>query len=172
MFTRPEANEYASFYEGYIRSVPEGDLLVILKEQQDELVRVLKSVPQDKEDHRYAADKWTIKQVAGHIVDTERIMGYRLLCVSRGESQSLPGFDQDSYAAAGGHEGRTLADITEEFVTLRQSTISLIRGIPESAWTRTGVMNSKNVSARAIACVIAGHELHHRVILEKQYLGK
>ena len=168
---RPRADEYAAAYGGYVARVPRGDLVRILDRQIRATVTLLKSVPPGQEDHAYAPGKWTIKEVAGHLADVERVMGYRALRIARGDATELAGYDDEAYVAAGCFGGRALADLVGELRTVRRATVSLFAGLPADAWTRRGHANGEPVSVRALACIIAGHELHHRALLRDRYLA-
>ena len=166
---RPGSDEYAPYYDTYVSKVPNRDLLQLLKEQIEETCALLNKVPESGADAAYAPGKWTIKEVAGHIVDTERIMAYRLLRVSRCDATPLPGLEQDDYVRGGRFQARTLASLLEEFRLARASTLALLEGLGESTLTRRGVADGKPVSARALAYIIAGHERHHVGILQHRY---
>ena len=117
----------------------------------------------------YAAGKWTVKEVLGHITDTERIFAYRALRFASADQTPLPGFEQDDYVRSGGFSERTLADLAEEFGTVRSASISLFRSFKQDAWPRRGKANEKEVTVRALAFITAGHQIHHRIILEERY---
>ncbi|MCI0421226.1 MAG: DinB family protein [Acidobacteria bacterium] len=167
--SRPASDEYAEYYGTYISKVPAQDLLELLGSQIEETCALLRNVSESGADAAYAPGKWTIKEVAGHIADTERIMAYRLLRIARGDATPLPGFEQDDYVRAAGFQARTLASLTDEFRLARAATLSLLRGLDERALLRRGVANGSPVSARALAYIIAGHERHHVGILRNQY---
>jgi uncharacterized damage-inducible protein DinB len=167
--SRPGSDEYAPYYESYISKVPNQGLLQLLKDQVEQTCALLSQVPEADANAAYAPGKWTIKEVTGHIVDTERIMAYRLLRVARGDATPLPGFEQDDYVRDGGFQGRTLASLVEEFRLVRASTLALLQGLDDRALTRRGVANGNAVSARALAFIIAGHERHHMDILRERY---
>ena len=168
--SRPAKDEYAPYYETYISKVPDQDLDQLLASQIEVTCAMLSKVPESGADAAYAPGKWTIKEVAGHMVDTERIMAYRLLRVSRGDPTPLPGFEQDDYVRSGNFQSRTLASLIEEFRLARASTLALLRGLDGATLTRRGVADGKAVSARALAYIIAGHERHHVGILQERYL--
>jgi uncharacterized damage-inducible protein DinB len=167
--SRPGSDEYAPYYDTYICKVPNQDLLQLLKEQSEDTCALLSKVPESGADAAYAPGKWTIKEVAGHMVDTERIMAYRLLRVARGDATPLPGFEQDDYVRDGGFHERTLASLIEEFRLVRSSTLALLQGLNGAALARRGTADGKTVSARALAYIIAGHERHHVGILQQRY---
>ena len=121
-------------------------------------------------DLRYAPDKWRLKEVLGHVNDTERIMSYRALRISRGDATPIEGYEQDDYVRNGPFAHCQLADLLEDYIAVRRATVSLFRNLDEAAWSRRGVANKNEVTVRALAYIIAGHELHHRRVLEEKYL--
>jgi hypothetical protein len=169
---RPEASEYAPNYAGYIQQVPEGDLLQILSNQLGKLELVFQSVDDQKGTFRYAPGKWSIKEVIGHITDTERVMSYRLLRIARGDSTtSLPGFDENQFVEGASFDRRTVQQLLFEMKAVRTATLALIEGLEEEVWTRRGLTSGIEVSARALAYIIAGHWVHHLQIIEERYLS-
>ncbi|MGQ0815384.1 MAG: DinB family protein [Gemmatimonadota bacterium] len=168
---RPVAGEYLDYYEKYIALVPDGDLVELLACNADETIALLRHQPPELADHAYAEGKWTVKQVVGHVCDAERVFTYRLLRIGRGDETPLAGFDENAYVPLGRFSERTLESLLEEFAAIRQATIALIAGLPDEAWSRSGIANNHPISARAIAYIIAGHELHHRQILVNRYFG-
>jgi hypothetical protein len=167
---RPQADEYAAYYGNYISKVPEGDLLALLSTQIDDTLKLLRSIPEARGTHRYAPDKWSIKDVFGHLGDTERIMSYRALRIARGDATPLPGFEQDDYVPAGHFDRRTLADLGDEFAAIRRATVHLFRHLDDVALARRGSASGYPFTPRALAYVIAGHERHHVGILKTKYL--
>jgi hypothetical protein len=167
---RPGTDEYAPYYGKYVEAVPSGDLLQSLRSQQNERNRLLSPLGDAQGDFRYAPAKWSIKETVGHVADAERIFAYRLLRIGRGDPTPLASFDQDGYVAGGNFSARTLASLLEEMSAVRESTIALVRSLGDRAWLRRGVASEKEVSALALAFIIAGHDLHHRKILEQRYL--
>ena len=170
--TRPEADEYAPYYGRYVERVRAGDIALVLEETARETADLLRSdLARARADHRYAEGKWSVKEVVGHLADAERVFAYRLLRFARADETALPGFDENTYVPAGRFDERTLDDLLDEFLAVRNATLALVRGLPEAAWTRRGVASENVMSVRALATVIAGHELHHRAILEQRYLA-
>lgn len=167
---RPQPTEYAEYYRGYVEQVAHGDILEILAQQRDETLVSLGSVDESKAAESYAPGKWTIKEVIGHVTDVERIFAYRALCFARNEHQSQPGFDQDAYVTAANFNRRTLAAIAEEFADVRNASIRLFRGFDEDVWLQRGEANGVAFTVRAIAYILAGHELHHLGIVKQRYL--
>lgn len=167
--SRPQAGEYASYYEKYISLIPSDDILGALEAQRLQTTQLLAARSEREGNFRYAPDKWTVKEVVGHISDCERIFMYRALRISRGDRTPIEGFEQDDYVRNGNFSNRTLADLADEFEQVRGATLSLLGGLSEEAWPLRGVANKNEVSVRALAYITAGHELHHRRILEEKY---
>jgi uncharacterized damage-inducible protein DinB len=168
---RPQASEYAPYYEKYVALVPDGEIIETLEVQLKEMRELLGTVSEKKGEFRYAAGKWSVKEVLGHIIDTERIFAYRLLRIAREDKTPLAGFEQDDYVKTGNFSARLLGDILEEFAAVRRATIVLVGSLEEAAWLRRGIANQKEISVRAQAFIIAGHERHHRMILQERYLA-
>ena len=166
---RPKADEYNVYYDRYISLIPGGDVLAALESEHKKTVALLASKSEAEGDLRYAPDKWTVKEVLGHMVDTERIMSYRALRMARNDKTPIEGYEQDDYVKYGPFGKCSLASLIEEFTSVREATLSLFRGLDEPAWVRRGVANNSEVSVRAIAYIVAGHELHHRRILREKY---
>ena len=167
---RPEKNEYAPYYDRYVLLVPDGEVVETLERQSEDTLALLRGVGEERAAHRYEEDKWSIKQVVGHLVDTERIFAYRALAIARGEQKPLPGMDQNEYMAGANFDARTLADLAEEFKHVRRANVLMLRGLPVEAWSRRGVASDNEVTVRALAYIIAGHEAHHVQILRTRYL--
>jgi hypothetical protein len=168
---RPAQDEYAAYYEKYVSLVPAGDVVETLRRQLDETLALLGGIGEERADSRYAPEKWSIKELVGHVIDAERIFAYRALRIARGDQTPLPGFEQDDYIATGNFGARTLADLSEEFALVRRSTIELLRHLDEAAWLRRGTASDNEVSVRALAHILAGHEAHHVRILRERYLN-
>lgn len=166
---RPQPGDYVPYYEKYVSLVPDQDILATLKKQLTETVRLLSACAEDKGDLRYAPGKWSVKEVFGHVIDTERIFSYRALRIARNDKTPIEGYEQDDYVKYGPFGKCSLASLIEEFTSVREATLSLFRGLDEPAWVRRGVANNSEVSVRAIAYIVAGHELHHRRILREKY---
>ena len=167
---RPEKNEYAPYYDKYVSLVPDGEVVETLERQIEDTLALLRGVGEERAAHRYEEDKWSIKQVVGHLVDTERIFAYRALAIARGEQQPLPGMDQNEYMADANFDARTLADLLDEFSHVRRANVLMLRGLSEDAWSRRGVASDNEVTVRAVAYIIAGHEAHHVQVLRTRYL--
>jgi DinB family protein len=169
MKTRPESGEYAPYYETYIALVPGNEIVGVLEAQRKQMMQLFVARSERDGNFRYAPEKWTVKEVLGHVADTERIFAYRALRIARGDQTPLSGFEQDDYVRAGAFGERTLANLAEEFAHVRNATVALFRSIGKDAWLRRGIANKNEVSVRALAFIVAGHELHHRHILEERY---
>ena len=166
---RPADTEFAPFYAGYIARVPEADPLPALAAQPAELHALADRMAPDDELFRYAPGKWSVRQTIGHLNDTERVMGYRAFCISRGEAQPLPGFDENSYVAGADSDDRPVKELAHEFSAVRHANLWAIRRWAPGDWDRTGNANGKSVSARAIVYIMAGHIRHHVAILRERY---
>jgi hypothetical protein len=169
---RPQVGEYAPYYERYLSLVEGNDILTTLDNQRRQMMLLLSGRDDAEGNFRYAPDKWTAIQVLGHVCDTERIFAYRALRIARGDQMPIEGFEQDDYVKNGPFLTLTLADMVEEYIAVRRATLTLFRNLDEPAWSRRGVANKNEVSVRAIAYTVAGHELHHRRILEEKYFAK
>jgi hypothetical protein len=171
---RPQPGEYAPYYDRYISLVQGNDqgngILATLDQQRRQTVLLLSGRTEADGDLRYAPEKWSLKEVLGHLNDTERIMSYRALRIARNDATPIEGFEQDDYVRNGPFVRRPLADLIEDYIAVRRATVSLFRNLDEAAWTRRGVANKNEVTVRALAYIIAGHELHHRRMLEEKYL--
>jgi len=165
---KPEADEYLAYYGKYIALVGD-DALTALRAQAASTPRLLQGGSEAKGDFRYAPDKWTVKQVLGHLADGERVFGYRALRFARADETPLPGFDENAWVPAAGFERRTLADLVVEFASVRAATIALFGSFDAAALLRRGSANGAQVSVRALAHMIAGHELHHLGLLKERY---
>jgi len=167
---RPQPGEYAPYYDRYISLVKSEGLVGELEEQRRQTLLLLCGRSESDGDLRYAPDKWSVKEVLGHLNDTERIMSYRALRIARGDATPIEGYEQDDYVRNGPFARLALADLIEDYIAVRRATISLFRNLDDAAWTRRGIANKNEVTVRALAYIIAGHELHHRGILEEKYL--
>lgn len=168
----PEADEFDQYYGRYISLVGGEDIISAFKNQIDETQKLLSAVSEDKANFRYAEDKWSIKEVVGHLIDGERIFAYRALRISRNDRTPIEGFEQDGYIENSDFDKRSLADLTEEFVLNRKANILMFQSLSETAWNRRGTASDCPVSVRALAYIMAGHELHHIKILKERYLSE
>ncbi|HET9802178.1 MAG TPA: DinB family protein [Candidatus Acidoferrum sp.] len=165
---RPQPGEYSQYYEKYVSLVGD-DVLGALEAQRVQMAQLLAGRSERDGNFRYAQDKWTVKEVIGHVSDAERIFSYRLLRIGRGDATPLASFEQDNYIATGAFGERTLADMAAELATVRAATLTLAQSLPSDAWSRLGTASNNPVSARALAYIIVGHEAHHKRILEEKY---
>jgi hypothetical protein len=167
--TRPESNQYKPYFETYIGKVPEGDIRETLSAQLDEFTDYIKDIGEDQATFRYSPEKWSVAEVIGHIIDCERIFGARALAIARSDETPLPSFDQDAYVANGNFNSRTLADLAEEFTSLRRSHLVLFGSFDEVGWERRGMAGGNEVTVKAIAWILAGHLIHHWLVLKDRY---
>jgi uncharacterized damage-inducible protein DinB len=169
---RPQPGEYAPYYDRYISLVQGDDILNTLDQQRRDTMLLLSCRDEEDGNFRYAPEKWSAKEVLGHVCDTERVFAYRALRIARADATPLEGFEQDDYVRNGPFTNRPLSDLVEDFIAVRRATLSLLRDLYEAAWMRRGVANKNEVTVRALAYTIAGHELHHRRILEEKYFAE
>ena len=168
---RPESSEHSPYHERYISLVPGNDILGTLDSQRRQTLILLSGRDESEGDFRYAPGKWSVKEVLGHVCDTERIFAYPALRIARGDSTPLPGFEQDDYIRNGPFAARQLPDLIEDYIAVRRATLTLFRNLDEAAWMHRGIVNNNEISVRALAYITAGHELHHRRILEEKYFA-
>lgn len=166
---RPEAKEYAPFYADYVSLVPEEDPVAALREQWNVVRRTAESVPRERETYRYGEGKWSVRELFGHLGDGERVFGYRMFCISRGDETALPGFDEKVYIASSGYDERPLSQLVQDLGLLREANLSLLGALDERAWRRVGNANGAPVSVRALGYIAAGHVRHHLKILAERY---
>jgi uncharacterized damage-inducible protein DinB len=168
--SRPESSEYAPDYENYILRVSGDDSVLALQELAKQTQELLSEIDEEKALFRYAEGKWSIKELIGHLIDTERIFGFRALCFARNDKNPIAGMEQDDYVQNADFELVEFAKLAEEFRLVRNSTIAMFQNFPDDAWLRTGTASDNLVSVRALAFMIAGHEIHHINILKERYL--
>jgi hypothetical protein len=166
----PDPSEYAPYYGRYITLVAGHDVVAALEDQPRETLALLSALSEAQGDYRYAPDKWSIKEILGHVIDAERVFSYRALRFARNDRTPLASFEQDDYVRAGNFADCRLADLTEEFVSVRRASLWLFRQLNAEAWMRRGIASGNEVSVRAVAYIVAGHELHHRRVLQEKYL--
>ncbi|HUP47002.1 MAG TPA: DinB family protein [Thermoanaerobaculia bacterium] len=169
MHRRPDPTEFAPYFQRYLDLVPEDDILAALEKQMHETAAILGRVNEERSTYRYAPGKWTIKQVVGHMGDTERILAFRALSISRGEKNPLPGYDEDSYVRGAEFEGWPYADLVDALGVVRRANILMFRHLSPEAWERRGVANESATSVRGLAYTILGHERHHLGVLHDRY---
>jgi hypothetical protein len=165
----PATDEYAEFHHGYMtRMVGEVDAIAVL-DRQREHIEAFRQLTPEEAGHRYEPGKWSVREIIGHLADSERVFAYRLLCIARGETKSLPGFSEQAYAEASNADRRTLNDLVDELAAVRASTLALVRSLDESVLANRGVVNEWTLSVRAIAFITAGHLAHHVAVLRERY---
>ena len=169
--SKPQDSEFAPFYAGYIAKVSTLGPVALLENQLDAF-DLLRRVPADDSNHRYAHDKWSVKELVGHVADAERVFSYRLLRIARADETPLAGFDENTWARTAPHGNRSLVDVADELIAVRRATIALVASLDEAALSRTALANNKMVSARAICWIIPGHAQHHLEILRERYVVK
>jgi uncharacterized damage-inducible protein DinB len=170
MIARPNADEYAPFYAGYIARVPDGiDLFALLRRQPDDLRTLLAAVSDAQANAHPAPGEWSIKEVMGHICDTERIFAYRTLRIARGDTTPLPGFDQDTYVRGTDFNARALSDLLEEFSLQRRANVLCFAALTEAEIMRVGTASTAPVSVRALLYMMAGHVMHHIESFQTDY---
>jgi hypothetical protein len=167
---RPTPDEYFEYYDMYIRLVPDGDIIDILKEQLASTVGFLETIPHEKADFRYAPDKWSTKEVIGHIIDAEWVFTSRALWFARGDRQPLPGMEQDEFMAGANYGEWELSSLIEEYRHLRSAGILLFDSFNEEVLDRTGTASDYDFTVRSFPYIIAGHERHHVQVLKERYL--
>lgn len=169
---RPEKKEYADYYAPYVAMVPEGNITNILEEQKESVVKKLRNITEIQAGFRYAPEKWSIKEVIGHLTDTERYMAYRLFCIARGEKKDLPGHNENDFVKEAKFDRYAVTTLLDEYELVRNATIQLLKNLRKDVTTNLGIANGYPVTVRASAYIIAGHELHHMNILSERYFQK
>ena len=166
---RPAPGEYNSYYQKYVNLVPDGNLIDILQHQGGETVSLLRGISEEKSTFAYAPGKWTIREMLGHVTDTERVFTYRSLSFARADPSPLPSFDENVWAATSNAGLRPLEDLIDDFIAVRAATLALFRGLSAADFARGGVASGNPVTVRALAWITAGHERHHVNILRDRY---
>ncbi len=167
---RPANDEFSEFYASYIERVPPGNVLHFLSMQQSTAAHLIGGVPESNAAYRYAADKWSIKEVVGHLCDTERLFSYRAMRFARDDRTSLAGMEQDPYVEAAHFDERTLHDLKQELYHSRTANILLFRSFGVAELDRGGTASGWHVTVRALLFIIAGHQEHHLQVLRERYL--
>jgi hypothetical protein len=167
----PGPDEYPPAYQGYVREAAGSDLLATLENEVRSAVPFLRDIPPGKVDHRYRPEKWSVKEVVGHVIDCERVFAYRALAIARGDTTPQPGFDEGEYARTCGAGARDLNDLIMEFELVRLANLAFFRALPPQAWDRRGTANEATFSVRGLAAIIAGHGRHHMDVLRERYLA-
>lgn len=166
---RPSRDEYGDFHVGYLSEVPDGDIRDTLARVSREMRDFYLAIPEAKADHAYAPGKWTVRQIAGHVADSERVFAYRALRFGRGDATPLPGFDQEIYVPNSNVADRPWSEILDDLFTVRQASLNLFRSFRDADWARRGEASGIEITVRACAWILAGHELHHRRVLRERY---
>jgi len=167
---KPVAGDYSPYYEGYVSAVKTDDIVAYLRAQKDEIIVFLKDIVWEKWDLAYDEGKWTLAEVVLHTIDCERVFAYRALCIARGDTTPLPGFEQDDYVPNSGAALRTPASIVDEFAAVREATIQLVKNFSDEMWQRRGTASDAEVTVPALVYIIAGHTVHHVQVLRERYL--
>jgi hypothetical protein len=166
----PQRDEAAPYYFRYIDLIDDGNILQVLRTQMEEALALFSGISEEKSLHRYQPEKWSLRQLLGHINDAERVFTYRALSFARGDAGPLPGFDQDPWVSAGQAEAHTWASHMEDFQAVRLSTMTMLRNFPAEAWEKRGVASDNSISVRALAFIMAGHVAHHLAVMREKYL--
>lgn len=169
---RPPLDELPSYYHGYVRLVPEGDVLELLAEDAESGFERWRDLDDAQVHHRYAPGKWSLAEVVGHVCDTERVFAFRALHFARGDGQPLPGFEQDDWVAAARFDERPWAALLDELRAARLAHVGLFRSFDAAAWPRAGMANGRRLTVRSIPLIVLGHALHHQRIVEERYLSR
>ncbi len=173
MILKPEPGHYHPYYEPYLQHIPaDTDVMEVLEKQQLEVKQLVGRLSEAEADFAYAPGKWSVRELLGHLNDTERVMTYRALCIARGEQTDLPGFDENAYVANANFKDRTIASLLEEHALIRLNTRFFFLSLHDEDYAKTGQANGGPVSVAALAFIIAGHERHHLNILRERYLAK
>ena len=167
---KPKAEDAPKYYQNYLSLISENNLADALQNSMNNTLKFISSIPKEKEEHRYAEGKWTVKEVFGHIIDCERILAYRATRFSRKDSTDLPGFEQDNYAPNANTSQRTLAEMADEYKAVRQASIALFSYMTPDMLDFKGTANKTVVTARSIGWFIAGHDIHHCKVIKERYL--
>jgi uncharacterized damage-inducible protein DinB len=170
LIPRPEPSEYAPFYANYIAKVSGGDLFATMQTTHRTTQELLGSLSPEQQQFRYAEGKWSIREVVGHLIDAERIFAYRALRFARGDVRELQGFEENDYVVASNANDRSIADLLSEFAVVRAATLALLRSFTPAMLTNTGTASGTLISVRALAYIIAGHEIHHLGVIRERYL--
>ena len=166
---RPESNEYAPYYGRYVDLVTENEVVAAMEKQAGETAKILGGIDEKRAAYRYAPDKWSIKEMVGHLADTERVFSYRALSFARDDKNALPGFEQDDWMKTSYFDRLPFADLRDNFAAVRRASVLLFRNLPEEAWDRRGTASGNPVSVRALPYMMVGHERHHLRVLREKY---
>ena len=169
MIARPAASEFNAHYAGYVAAVPDGDLLELLDGQLKDTVQLLAGVDEKKSRYRYAPDKWSIREVVGHLSDSERVFAYRALRFARADATPLPSFDENAWARTSNADSRPLPELVAELRAVRAASLALFRGFTDKEFACSGIASGHPITVRALAYIVTGHERHHVRILRERY---
>lgn len=170
MIGRPKPSEHDEYFGRYISKVPDGNIIEMLEGELQTTLKLLASIPAERETYRYAEGKWSVREVIGHLIDSERLFQYRALCFARRDPAHLPTFDEDEYARQSNAHARPLSELAEELESVRRASLTLFRSFDDDMTKRTGRASVYEFSVRSFAYIIAGHEMHHRSVIEDRYL--
>lgn len=170
IISKPDPSEHAPHFGKYVDMVGEDNVIKFLTEQKNDLVELIKSLSEEKGNYTYAPEKWTIKEVIGHIIDSDRVYGFRALYFARSGTVALPGYDQDIWAKEGAYNSIGLSDLSSDFELARDANISLFNRMNEKDLIKSGIANGNLMSVRSIAYIIAGHSAHHINVIRQKYL--
>jgi hypothetical protein len=165
----PLSTEYTAYFGRYISLIPEAHFVATLNDQPAAYRELLGKLSPEHAGYRYAPGKWTVRQVVGHVIDAERVFAYRALCIARGETASLPSFDENQYADVAGHDGYGLGELLDELSMVRHANVALFQHMDATAWRRVGTVNQNAISTRGLAYILVGHAAHHLGVLRERY---
>ncbi len=169
MIKKPSIEEVPAFYQGYVRPLPETGIIDYLGKQTDSFMVWLSGLTADQQKWAYADGKWTVAEVVGHIIDTERVFAFRVMSIARGETGALPGFDQNAYVEQGRFNERDFRSLVDEFEFLRQSNLVMLKSLDDQGIANTGNANGTTMSLCTIVYIMAGHLNHHMNIFKEKY---
>ena len=167
---RPQKSDCEEYYFTYINQVPEGDIFQIMEMQMPETISMLENLSDEKTEYRYQPNKWSVKEVLGHVIDAERVFAYRALCIARNDPAALPSMEQDDYVKFGQFGHRTIRDLCEEFHHVRLANIVMFKSFDEEVLMRRGIASGFEFTVRSFPFILAGHERHHQKVLRDRYL--
>ena len=170
-WAKPNSAELSEYQKTYINLVPAGNILQILENNLQETLKLTANLSKEKLSFRYAEGKWSIPQIIVHIIDSERIFAYRILCIARGDKTPLPGFEENNYAKNSNADSRNFTDILEEFQSVRNATITLLKSFTNETLLHRGITNKTDISVHQIIYMLTGHEMHHQTVLKEKYLN-
>jgi len=169
---RPAADEHSPYYGAYVALVPDGDVVATLAGQVEATLAAVRPLTEEQARFRYAAGKWSVKEVVGHLTDAERVFTYRALWFGRGAGDPLPSFDEDAWVPPAEFDAVPLDELLDGFASVRSATVALLSQFPRDAWRRRGIASGKPITVRALAWITAGHERHHLRVLQERYLTR